>query len=357
MNALQILSAYKGRRVLVTGDTGFKGSWLALWLKEVGATVRGLALPCKTVEDHFQVIKLGELIQHTDADIRDLSAVEKAWKDFDPEVLFHLAAQPLVRLSYSDPKMTFDTNVGGTVNLLEQARTSKSLRAVIVVTSDKCYANREWHWGYRESDELGGRDPYSASKAAAEIVYAAYQKSFFDSNKNLGAASVRAGNVVGGGDWCEDRIVPDSIRALRANKSIVLRNPHSIRPWQHVLDPLFGYMALGAKLLESPQEFSGSWNFGPSEARSYTVGELAEGIIQRWGSGRLEVESNEKAPHEARYLMLCCDKAHRLLDWRARWDFNRTVDATVDWYKGMHQGRNCRDLSIGQIKNFMEAQA
>lgn len=353
----QALAEYSGRRVLVTGDTGFKGSWLALWLKGIGAEVMGLALPCRTSDDHFQAIQLDKLIRHVDVDIRDLPALEKAWRDFDPEVLFHLAAQPLVRLSYSDPKTTFDTNVGGTVNLLELVRTSKSLRAVVVVTSDKCYSNKEWFWGYRENDELGGHDPYSASKAAAEIVFSAYQKSFFENRENLGAASVRAGNVIGGGDWCEDRIVPDSIRALRGKKPIVLRNPNSIRPWQHVLDPLCGYLILGSQLLRNPHEFSGSWNFGPSETRSYTVRELTEKLLKVWGEGKLEIELNEFAPHEARYLMLCCDKAHRLLGWRARWDFARTVEATVEWYKGMHLGSNCRDLSVGQIKSFMEAQA
>ena len=260
----------RGKRVLVTGDTGFKGSWLSLWLHRIGANVLGLALPPKTERDHFNVLGLGKVISHVDCDIRDLAELEKATADFKPEVVFHLAAQALVKHSYSNPKATFDTNVGGSVNVLELVRQSPSVRALVYVTSDKCYRNKQWVWGYRENDELGGEDPYSASKAAAEMVFSAYLKSFFETRETLGAASVRAGNAIGGGDWADDRLVPDCIRALSSGEPIILRNPAAIRPWQHVLEPISGYIRLAGQLMEEPSRYSGAWNFGPELSRRRT---------------------------------------------------------------------------------------
>ena len=257
------LSIFSGKRVLVTGDTGFKGSWLCLWLRELQADVVGYALPPKTNEDLFNLLGLEKFIHHIAGDIRDLEGLQLVFDEFQPEYLFHLAAQSLVRLSYKEPKLTFDTNVGGSVNVLEAVRATTSLRSVIFVTSDKCYRNKEWIWGYRENDALGGHDPYSSSKAAAELVLSAYQDSFFNNRKALGVASVRAGNILGGGDWAKDRLVPDIIKSLRQDTPIILRNPGATRPWQHVLDPLFGYLLLASRLYTSPQAFAGPFNFGP----------------------------------------------------------------------------------------------
>ena len=346
---------FKGRRVLVTGDTGFKGSWLSLWLHELGAEVTGFALPPEREDDHFNLLGLDKLIRHIDGDIRDLPAVERAFKEAQPEFLFHLAAQPLVRLSYDEPKLTFDTNVGGSVNILEAVRNTPTLRSFIYVTSDKCYRNNEWPWGYRENDALGGHDPYSASKAAAEIVFASYMSSFFSSRAGLGGASVRAGNVIGGGDWAADRIVPDSIRFLQSKKPITLRNPQSTRPWQHVLEPLYGYLLTASMLYNEPARFSGPWNFGPDTDSIRTVGELAQKIIECWGSGSTEVAEIKNAPHEARLLHLNCDKARSLLGWRPRWGFERAIEETVGWYKEVCSGSPALEVSRRQIKEYMEA--
>ena len=269
-----LLAAFAGKRVLVTGDTGFKGSWLCMWLHRLGAEVTGFALPPKLDIDHFNLLRLDRVIRHVDGDIRDLPALQRAFEEFQPEILFHLAAQSLVRYSYDEPKLTFDTNVGGSINVLECVRATPSLRAVVYVTSDKCYRNKEWIWGYRENDELGGRDPYSASKAAAELVFSAYVDSYFAQRSALGIASVRAGNVIGGGDWAADRIVPDSIKSLQAHQPILLRNPNATRPWQHVLEPLSGYLVLASQALrrDGPVfrfvEFRPAYRFDTHGARS-----------------------------------------------------------------------------------------
>jgi len=349
------LSIFKGKRVLVTGDTGFKGSWLGLWLSELGADVLGFSLPPERGNDHFNEIGLDKVIKHIDGDIRDLAQLQSVFDEFQPEFLFHLAAQSLVRFSYDQPKLTFDTNVAGSVNILEAVRATPSLRSVIYVTSDKCYKNKEWIWGYRENDELGGRDPYSASKAAAEIVFSAYIDSFFSKQEGLGVASVRAGNVIGGGDWALDRIVPDSIKALQTKQPIILRNPSSTRPWQHVLEPLSGYLLLAAKLYESPKEFLGSWNFGPRGESIRTVEDLAKRIVSFWGEGELQVKAQDNAVHEARLLCLNCDKAQQSLGWHPRWDFDRAVDETVSWYKQVFFGEPGLTVSRRQIKDYMEA--
>ena len=314
------LSVFKGRRVLVTGDTGFKGSWLCVWLNQLGAEVTGFALPPAQANDHFNLLQLDRVIQHVDGDIRDLPALQRVFAKLQPEFLFHLAAQSLVRYSYDEPKLTFDTNIGGSVNILECVRATPSLRAAIYVTSDKCYRNKEWVWGYRENDELGGRDPYSASKAAAELVFSAYVDAYFAQRNALGIASVRAGNVIGGGDWAADRIVPDSIKSLQQGRPIVLRNPQSTRPWQHVLEPLSGYLALASKLYSTGHEFSGSWNFGPRVESTRTVRDLAEKIVACWGQGSIEVAQQQGAPHEAGLLHLNCDKAIQQLGWTPRWN-------------------------------------
>ena len=349
------LSLFAGKRVLVTGDTGFKGAWLCLWLKDLGAEVVGFALPPERPHDLYHVIGLEKLIHHVEGDIRDEASLRRVFDQFQPELLFHLAAQALVRRSYKEPKLTFDTNVGGSVNVLEAVRRTPSLRAVIYVTSDKCYKNREWDWGYRENDELGGHDPYSASKAAAEMVMAGYWQSFFAARPGLGAASVRAGNVLGGGDWAEDRVVPDIIRDLMERRPVTLHHPEATRPWQHVLEPLGGYLLLAVRLYESPKAFAGPWNFGHSGEGMRSVQQLAEEIIAGWGEGTIRVEKQADAPHEAGMLHLNCDKARRRLGWRPKWNFARTVAETVRWYKGYHQDESPLALSRSQINNYMES--
>lgn len=355
MVSKESLQIFRGKRVLVTGDTGFKGSWLCLWLHQLGAQVCGYALPPENEDDHFNLLGLDGLIEHVTGDIRDIAAVKVAFDKYQPELVFHLAAQPLVRFSYAEPKLTFDTNVAGSVNILEAVRECDSLKAMVYVTSDKCYRNSEWIWGYRENDELGGHDPYSASKAAAELVFSSYQDSFFQKRPGFGAATVRAGNVIGGGDWAADRIVPDAIRALRSGKEIFLRNPNSTRPWQHVLEPLSGYLLVAAKLLEAPKRFSGAWNFGPNAQSIRTVKDLAEMIVSDWGSGRVEIAPQHNAPHEANLLHLNCDKAHQLLRWQPKWEVARAVGETVAWYRGIHQGQNALEISSKQISDYMES--
>lgn len=351
-----LATTFCNKRVFVTGDTGFKGSWLCLWLHELGAEVLGYALPPEHESGHFNLLALDRLIRHVNGDIRDLSTMEKLIEGFQPEFLFHLAAQPLVRISYDKPKLTFDVNVAGSVNVLECVRSVKTIKALIYVTSDKCYKNNEWLWGYRENDELGGHDPYSASKAAAELVFASYMDSFFRERAGFGAVSVRAGNVIGGGDWATDRIVPDCIKSLQNNKPILLRNPSAIRPWQHVLDPLFGYLLIASRLVREPKPYSGAWNFGPEFTSIRTVRELANQIVANWGSGEVQFEQQLGAPREAVLLNLNCDKAHTLLSWRSHWDFERAVKETVRWYKEMSAVRPVLDVSRRQIREYMETQ-
>lgn len=353
--------AYRGRRVLVTGHTGFKGSWLALWLNSLGAKVDGLALPPpEDVPSHFSLARVGECVTHRLGDIRDFDTVRRAFAEARPEVVFHLAAQALVRDSYRDPKATFDINVGGTVNVLEAARTTPSVAAVVVVTSDKCYENREWAYAYRENDPLGGRDPYSASKGAAEVVVSSYQRSFFASMARKGApglASARAGNVIGGGDWARDRIVADCVRALTAGEPITIRNPGAVRPWQHVLEPLAGYLTLGAKLLEDPVRYSEPYNFGPSASEHVTVADLVQMFLEHWGSGSMTSAPETGAPHEAHVLRLACDKAIHTLQWRPVLTAREAVKWTAEWYKAWYEApasnKNLLPMSLAQLDRFM----
>jgi CDP-glucose 4,6-dehydratase len=346
------LSTFKGRRVFITGHTGFKGSWLAYILKEVGADVLGYALPPVGEKSHFKLLGLAQMVDHIEADIRNEEKLSTAINGFKPEFVFHLAAQALVRSSYSDPKTTFETNVMGTVNLLEVVRHCESVRSLVCITSDKCYENLEWLWGYRENDRLGGHDPYSASKASAEMVFSAYARSFFFERPKLGAASARAGNVIGGGDWALDRIIPDCIRAVESDKPIHLRYPSATRPWQHVLEPISGYLLLATKLREEPLVYSGSWNFGPPSKEVRTVLEVAEHLIAHFGHGSINCETNAEKHHEARLLQLNCDKAHQLLDWYPRWDFARTLEMTADWYKKMHAGADAKDVTRQQLYEY-----
>lgn len=346
------LASYAGKRVLIIGDTGFKGSWLSLWLHQHGANVYGYALPPDGPNCHYSLLSLDSLTQHENGDIRDKEHLLRYFAEVQPECVFHLAAQALVRRSYREPKETFDINVGGSVNVLECVRLTPSVQALIYITSDKCYRNREVNAGYREDDQLGGHDPYSASKAAAELVFAAYNESFFKNRPHFGAASARAGNVIGGGDWSEDRIIPDCVRALQNAEPIVLRHPHATRPWQHVLEPLSGYITLGSRLLHDPALAIGSWNFGPPETAVHSVEEVALECIKVWGSGTISVEPTSDQLHEAMLLQLNCDKARDLLQWSPRWDFTRTIRETISWYRATCEGQPAIDISSEQLKYY-----
>ncbi len=350
---------YKNKTVLITGHTGFKGSWLAIWLEELGADVVGYALDPPSEPNNFEATRLREKITHVHGDIRDLDRLQETFSRYQPEFVFHLAAQPLVRLSYDEPKMTFDTNVGGTVNVLEAVRKTPGVKVLVNITSDKCYENREWIWGYRENDPMGGHDPYSASKGCAEIVFGAYLKSFFSQDaalgRTVGAASARAGNVIGGGDWGADRLVPDCIRALSCHQPIGIRSPQAVRPWQHVLEPLGGYLRLAALLSQEPETCSGAWNFGPDDGSHLTVAEMAEKLIKHWGDGSWNDLSDPQAPHEAKLLKLNCDKAHAGLNWHSVLTIDQCLQMTADWYKEYYSEPRTKDMHqfcVAQIRNY-----
>jgi len=347
-----LLQQFRGKKVLVTGHTGFKGSWLTFLLAEAGAEVMGVALPPPTSPSHFDLLRLAGRIQHVEGDIRDPGLLTDAFARFQPEYVFHLAAQALVRQSYADPVGTFGVNVMGTVHLLEAVSKCASVRALVCVTSDKCYENLEWVWGYRENDRLGGHDPYSASKAAAEIVFSAYARSFFARRGDLGAATARAGNVIGGGDWASDRIVPDCVRAIQANVPVVLRNPGATRPWQHVLEPLSGYLLLATRLREDPARYQDAWNFGPPSTEERTVEVVARTIVSHIGRGEVRIEPSLANHHEARLLQLNCDRAHHLLGWRPRWDVERTLSATALWYKSVMEGGDAESMTRRQARDY-----
>jgi CDP-glucose 4,6-dehydratase len=349
---------YRNRKVLVTGHTGFKGSWLTMWLQELGANIAGFALDPLTAKDNFVVCNIGKEIRDVRGDIRDMDALNRVFEEFQPEIVFHLAAQAIVTEGYANPKSTFDTNIGGTVNVLECCRRSGSVTAIINITSDKCYENREWVWGYRECDPMGGYDPYSASKGCSELVSAAYRKSFFSQQsvvKNAKVlATVRAGNVIGGGDWAADRIIPDCIRALEAGLPIQVRNPGAIRPWQHVLEPLSGYLLLGAVIDKHGRRFEGSWNFGPERASTIAVGELVRLAVEAWGSGSWESPSASAQVHEANVLTLDINKARYELGWAPLLTVSQAVQKTVEWYRHEKEGGDIRETVVRQIKEFMD---
>jgi CDP-glucose 4,6-dehydratase len=332
----QFGGTFRGRSVLVTGHTGFKGSWLSLWLHLLGARVTGYALPPANACDNFVVCRLGERIADIRGDIRDKAHLHDVFGSCRPEIVFHLAAQPIVRESYRLPAETLETNVTGTVNVLENIRLSETVRAGVVVTSDKCYENREQLWGYRECDALGGRDPYSASKACAEIIAAAYGESFFAAGQDGSAkaiATARAGNVIGGGDWSPNRIIPDCVRALRTGEPIAVRNPDSVRPWQFVLEPLYGYLLLASRLLDSLARYAGAWNFGPDFESIVPVGSVVDKVMAIWGGGQRLDRPERDAPHEAGLLSLDCAKAKARLGWRPRLSLDEALGWTVEWYK------------------------
>lgn len=339
-----VMSNYKGKNVFITGHTGFKGSWLSLWLSKAGANVFGYSIHPDTIPNNYTVSSVAELLSgETIADIRDKNTLRESIKKADPDFVFHLAAQPLVRKSYHCPVETFETNVIGSLNVLEGLRERGQPCSVIMVTSDKCYENKGLIWGYRENDSMGGYDPYSASKAAAEIAISSYRQSFFPTESlddhGVHIATVRAGNVIGGGDWAEDRIIPDAVRALSVGKTIPVRNPNAIRPWQHVLEPLSGYLMLGEKMSrgEGP-EFCSAWNFGPLSGDECRVSDLMDLFCKEWGCGNWKPVPLVDAPHEASVLRLSIDKATHMLHWASRWNLNEAIKRTATWYKKYYSG-------------------
>lgn len=352
VNGVNYLNRYVGLRVLVTGHTGFKGGWLATWLRLLGAEASGLALPPADHPNLFEAAAVAEGVDSIFGDIREPGIVDRAFEKIRPDIVFHLAAQPLVRISYADPQLTFATNVMGTVHVIDAARSSKSVKACVVITSDKCYEPSDSVRGHRETDRLGGSDPYSASKACAELVVSSFRQSYL--SRGLLLASARAGNVLGGGDWAADRLVPDIARAVYAGGEIGIRNPDAVRPWQYVLEPLRGYLMLGARLLDGDRAFADAWNFGPSREDAVAVGELAQRVLKVWGEGGMTVAQDPEAPNEAPALRLETSKAEQVLGYRPLVGLDEAIELAVDWYKGFREGRSGRELTEGQIHDYAE---
>lgn len=348
---------YHGKRVLVTGHTGFKGSWLSIWLHELGAEVIGVGLDPFTERDNFVLSGIGKKIKaDIRADIRDGERMKEIFQTYQPEIVFHLAAQPLVRLSYDIPVETYATNVMGTINILEAIRATDSVKVGVMITTDKCYENKEQIWGYRENEPMGGYDPYSSSKGAAEIAIASWRRSFFNpleyAKHGKSIASVRAGNVIGGGDWALDRIIPDCIKALEAGKPIEIRSRKAVRPWQHVLEPLSGYMLLASKMWDEPTKYCEGWNFGPHAESISTVWDVATKVVENYGKGELRDLSDPNALHEANLLMLDVSKAKFQLGWEPRMNIEQTVELTVEWYR-RYQKEKAYSICVDQIINFI----
>lgn len=350
-----LLNTYKNRRILITGHSGFKGSWLCNILDIAGAKIYGLSLDNEHFNNPLSVSSaLPETVVSYNCDIKNYHEFEKIIKKIQPEVVFHLAAQSLVSVSYVEPLNTLSTNVIGTANLLDIIGRTASVQAVVCVTSDKCYENNEWTWGYRENDVLGGHDPYSISKACAELVCKCFQETVFTGKNDIGLATARAGNVIGGGDWSANRIIPDCVRSINEGRKIKLRRPNSTRPWQHVLEPLSGYLLLGKKLLEKPSQYNGSWNFGPTARQCVSVEYLVNKVIQHFGRGAYEVDQKQAIGNEAGLLQLNCDKANMLLSWYPRWGLDTTVIKTVDWYKHVLERRSASCITRDQISEYFD---
>jgi CDP-glucose 4,6-dehydratase len=351
-----MVNVWQGRRVFLTGHTGFKGGWLALWLAKLGAQVRGYALAPSTESNLFSVALVGTVLDDVRGDILDRANLETSMAEFAPDVVFHLAAQPLVRRSYSDPLGTYATNVMGTAHVLEAVRKTPSVRAVLAITTDKCYQNKEWVWPYREIDALGGYDPYSSSKACAEILSAAYRNSFFPPDSldhhHVALATARAGNVIGGGDWSQDRLIPDLIRGFLQKEPVLIRRPDAIRPWQHVLEPLYGYLLLAQQLLDQKRQFASAFNFGPGEDDAWPVGRIASKMAKVWGQGATWVQDGDPGAHEAGYLRLDSSKARADLKWQPRLKIESALDWTVDWYRAWKQGQNMQGFTAAQIERY-----
>ena len=347
---------YQHRKVLITGHTGFKGSWLCLLLNKLGAEIYGYALDPPTNPSLFVEAKIGDLITSTIGDIRDYNFLLETLKNIQPEIIIHMAAQPLVMESYRNPRETYEINVMGTVNLFDAARQVGSVKAILNVTTDKCYENKEWHWGYRENEPMGGYDPYSNSKGCSELVTASFRSSFFNSKDyskhGVAVASARAGNVIGGGDWADDRLIPDFIRSISKGEKVKIRSPYAIRPWQHVLEPLTGYLALCEKLFTNGHAFAEAWNFGPDDKDAKNVEWITKTICDLWADGaQFEIDTNPQ-PHEANYLKLDCSKAKAELGWIPKWDIETTLKSIVDWNKSFIKGDDMLTVTENQINDY-----
>jgi CDP-glucose 4,6-dehydratase len=346
---------YRNKKVLVTGHTGFKGSWLSLWLHQLGAEVAGFSAYLPSKPCNFEILNLQKIINHHTGDIRNYSDISSLFETFRPQIVFHLAAQPLVRHSYNEPKLTFDTNLGGTVNILECIRHYEFIDSAVLITSDKCYKNVEWVWGYRETDPLGGDDPYSASKGCAEIAIQSYSKSYFNQANTPWVASTRAGNVIGGGDWADDRIVPDCVKAWSEGRELLIRNPQSTRPWQHVLEPLSGYLLLGYLLSQRKPEACGAFNFGPGNEVIQPVINLIKEFQKYWGSNKLKEIDTKPDKKESSLLKLSCDKALAHLQWKPVLNFHETIALTAEWYKNFYeQQTNMLEFTYNQISKYIQ---
>lgn len=347
---------FKNKKVLITGHTGFKGSWLSLLLHQLGADVYGYALEPPTNPSLYNEAQLDKIVKSTIGDIRDFQKLKDTIDRIKPEIIIHMAAQPLVRASYKDPIETYSTNVMGTVNLFEAVRKSSGVKVIINVTTDKCYENREWHWGYRENEPMGGYDPYSNSKGCSELVTSSFRNSFFNPNEfdkhGVALASARAGNVIGGGDWAEDRLIPDFIRAITKGEQLLIRSPYAIRPWQHVLEPLNGYLTLAAKLYEEGPRFAEAWNFGPEDNDAQNVEWITKNICEYWGENAAYKIDTNPQPHEANYLKLDCSKAKAELSWFPHWNIDQTLKSIVEWNKHRIYGENVREICSRQINHF-----
>ena len=349
---------WKGKKVLITGHTGFKGSWLSLWLQSLGAEVVGVSLDSPTIPSLYEQANVAKGMISLRQDIRNGEAIKQLFQQHKPEIVFHLAAQPLVRLSYREPVETYEINVMGTLHVLEGIRSVDSVRSAVMITTDKCYQNKEWVWGYRETDTLGGHDPYSSSKGAAELLISSYRNSYFPQDKysehKTAIASARAGNVIGGGDWAEDRLIPDIIKAFKNNETVIIRNPKSTRPWQHVLEPLSGYLKLAEQLEKNGDQYAEAWNFGPAEIDARPVQWIVEKMAKLWGENANWINDKSEHPHEANYLKLDCSKAHMKLNWYPRWDLSETLLRIVEWHKLKDAHNNYRKLCLTQINDYMK---
>ena len=351
-----VVKTWQGRRVFLTGHTGFKGSWLALWLSRLGAQIRGYSLDPCTEPNLYDLASVGRVVEDVRGDVRDYARLEASMTEFGPEVVLHLAAQPIVRRSYADPVGTYGTNVMGTVHLMEAIRKTPSVRAVVCVTTDKCYQNQAWIWPYRETDPLGGYDPYASSKACAEIVSAAYRSSFFPSERlhehHVALATARAGNVIGGGDWSEDRLIPDLVRGFSSGQPVLIRRPNAIRPWQHVLDPLHGYLMLAEKLLAQPARFASCYNFGPGDEDIWPVERIATKLVHMWGNGASWVRDPVASVHEDHILRLDASKARAELDWQPKLKIETALEWTTAWYQAWKLGENMAEFTRKQIEEY-----
>ena len=343
---------WKNKKVYLTGHTGFKGSWLSLWLVSMGAKVKGYSLPANTKPSLFEQLNLENDMLSEIGDIRNLKNLSFSMKEFNPDILIHMAAQPLVRLSYEFPVDTYSTNVMGTVNVLEAARYCSNLKSIVTITTDKCYENKEWEWGYRENEAMGGYDPYSSSKGSAELVISAYRRSFFYSNSSPSLASGRAGNVIGGGDWSEDRLVPDILKAFTNSKPVLIRNPLSTRPWQHVLEPLSGYMVLAQQLYLKGDKYAEGWNFGPNDEDCKSVSWILDEMVKNWGKNASWSLDKSNNPHEAGFLKLDCSKAHKRLKWKPKLNLKNALKSIVEWYKIFDSGGNIKKKYLKEINEY-----